>query len=101
MQSSFLHYKGRAARGLAKFRPTAKIIALSDSFDTMEQFMSSLGSHFTLFVDKIDKQHAAIEDAKEFNMDAGLVNKGDLVIFLSQAPFSEKGRSDFLHFEVL
>ena len=55
----------------------------------------------SLFVEKIDKQHAAIEEAKELILKAGLVNKGELVIFLSRAPFSEKGRSDFLHFEVL
>ncbi|MGB5289520.1 MAG: pyruvate kinase alpha/beta domain-containing protein, partial [Ignavibacteriaceae bacterium] len=93
-------FKGRAARGLAKFRPKAKIIALSDSFETMNNLCLRWGVA-SLFVEKIDKQHAAIEEAKELILNAGLVNKGDLVIFLSRAPFSEKGRSDFLHFEVL
>jgi pyruvate kinase len=93
-------YKGRAARGLAKFRPGAKIIALSDSFETMNNLCLRWGVT-SLFVEKIDKQHAAIEEAKELILKAGLVNKGDLVIFLSRAPFSEKGRSDFLHVEVL
>jgi pyruvate kinase len=93
-------YKGRAARGLAKFRPAAKIIALSDSFETMNNLCLRWGVN-SLFIDKIDKQHAAIEEAKNLILNAGLVNKGDLVIFLSRAPFSEKGRSDFLHFEVL
>ena len=93
-------FKGRAARGLAKFRPTAKIIALSDSFDTMNNLCLRWGVT-SLFVEKIDKQHAAIEEAKELILKTGLVNKGELVIFLSRAPFSEKGRSDFLHFEVL
>ena len=93
-------YKGRAARGLAKFRPASKIIAISDSFETMNNLCLRWGVN-SLFIDKIDKQHAAIEDAKDLILNAGLVNKGDLVIFLSRAPFSEKGRSDFLHFEVL
>ncbi len=93
-------YKGRAARGLAKFRPGAKIIAISDSFDTMNNLCLRWGVN-SLFIDKIDKQHAAIEEAKNLILSAGLVNKGDLVIFLSRAPFSEKGRSDFLHFEVM
>ena len=93
-------FKGRAARGLAKFRPAAKIIALSDSFDTMNNLCLRWGVT-SLFVEKIDKQHAATEEAKELILKAGLVKKGDLVIFLSRAPFSEKGRSDFLHFEVL
>jgi pyruvate kinase len=93
-------YKGRAARGLAKFRPASKIIAISDSFETMNNLCLRWGVN-SLFIDKIDKQHAAIEDAKDLILNAGLVSKGDLVIFLSRAPFSEKGRSDFLHFEVL
>jgi pyruvate kinase len=93
-------YKGRAARGLAKFRPTARIIALSDSFETMNNLCLRWGVN-SLFINKIDKQNAAIEDAKNLILNAGLVNKGELVIFLSRAPFTEKGRSDFLHFEVL
>lgn len=93
-------YKGRAARGLAKFRPAAKIIAISDSFETMNNLCLRWGVN-SLFIDKIDKQHAAIEEAKELILNAGLVSKGELVIFLSRAPFTEKGRSDFLHFEVL
>jgi pyruvate kinase len=93
-------FKGRAARGMAKFRPASKIIAISDSFDTMNNLCLRWGVN-SLFINKIDKQHAAIEEAKDLILNAGLVNKGDLVIFLSRAPFSEKGRSDFLHFEVL
>ncbi len=93
-------YKGRAARGLAKYRPVSKIIAISDSFETMNNLCLRWGVN-SLFINKIDKQNAAIEDAKNLILNAGMVNKGDLVIFLSRAPFSEKGRSDFLHFEVM
>ena len=93
-------YKGRAARGLAKFRPFSKIIAISDSFETMNNLCLRWGVN-SLFMNKIDKQNAAINEAKELILDAGLVKKGELVIFLSRAPISESGRSDFLHFEVL
>jgi pyruvate kinase len=93
-------FKGRAARGLAKYRPGAKIIAVSDSFNTMNNLCLRWGVT-SLFINKVDKQHAAINEAKELILNAGLVNKGDLVIFLSRAPFSEKGRTDWLHFEVL
>jgi pyruvate kinase len=93
-------YKGRAARGLAKFRPLSKIIAISDSFETMNNLCLRWGVN-SLFMNKIDKQNVAINEAKELILDAGLVKKGELVIFLSRAPISESGRSDFLHFEVL
>ena len=93
-------FKGRAARGLAKFRPSAKIIAISDSFETMNNLCLRWGVS-SLHTNKIDKQKVAIEEAKKLILNAGIVNKGDLVIFLSRAPISESGRSDFLHFEVL
>ena len=93
-------YKGRAARGLAKFRPSSKIIAISDSFETMNKLCLRWGVN-SLFIDKIDKQNAAIKEAKELILNAGLVKKGNLVIFLSRAPVSESGRADFFHFEVL
>lgn len=93
-------FKGRAARGLAKYRPGAKIIAVSDSFDAMNNLCLRWGVT-SLFINKIDKQHAAINEAKDLIVNAGLVSKGDLVIFLSRAPFSEKGRTDWLHFEVI
>jgi pyruvate kinase len=93
-------YKGRAARGLAKFRPSSKIIAISDSFETMNKLCLRWGVN-SLFIDKIDKQNAAIKEAIDLILNAGLVKKGNLVIFLSRAPVSESGRSDFFHFEVL
>ena len=93
-------FKGRAARGLAKFRPKAKIIALSDSYNTMNNLSLRWGVN-SLFIEKIDKRHAAIEVAKNLVLNAGLVKRGDLVLFLSRAPVSEKGRSDFLHIEEL
>ena len=93
-------FKGRAARGLAKYRPGSRIIAISDSFDTMNNLCLHWGVT-SLFMNKIDKQQAAINEAKELIRKAGLVNEGDLVIFLSRAPFTEKGRTDWLHFEVL
>jgi len=93
-------YNGRAARGLAKFRPSSKIIAISDSFETMNNLCLRWGVN-SLFIYKIDKQNAAIKEAKDLILNAGLVKKGDLAIFLSRAPVSESGRSDFFHFEVL
>jgi pyruvate kinase len=93
-------FEGRAARGLAKYRPGSRIIAVSDSFDTMNNLCLRWGVT-PLFINNIDKQHAAIRQARELILNAGLVNEGNLVIFLSRAPYKEKGRSDFLHFEVI
>ena len=47
-------YKGRAARGLAKFRPAAKIIAISDSFETMNNLCLRWGVNSLLLIKLIN-----------------------------------------------
>lgn len=93
-------HKGRAAKGLAKYRPKAKIIAISNSFETMNQLCLRWGVTST-FMEKIEKENIAINNATELILNNGLVKKGELVIFLSQAPLSEKGRTEWTRFEVL
>lgn len=93
-------YKGRAARGLAKYRPKAKIIAISNSFETMNRLSLRWGVTST-YMEKIDKENIAINNATELILESELVKKGDLIIFLSQAPLSEKGRTEWTRFEVL
>ena len=93
-------YKGRAARRLSKYKPAAKIIAISNKFATMNSLCLRWGVT-SLFMDKIDKEQIAIEKAKELIMNAGLVNEGDMVIFMAGTPFSEKSRVNWLRFEVM
>jgi pyruvate kinase len=93
-------FKGRAARGVAKYRPDAKIIAISDSFATINNLCLRWGVS-SLYVEKIDKQNIAINEAKELLLNSGLVSEGDVVIFMSRAPHSEKSRTDWLRFEVM
>ena len=53
------------------------------------------------FMGKIDKEHIAVNNATELILESGLVKKGELVIFLSQAPLREKGRTEWTRFEVI
>jgi pyruvate kinase len=93
-------YKGRAARRLSKYKPSAKIIAISDSFATMNSLCLRWGVA-SLFMNKIDKEKIVIEKAKELILNTGLVNEGDMVIFMAGTPFSEKSRVNWLRFEVM
>ncbi len=93
-------YKGRAARRLSKYKPAAKIIAISDKFTTMNSLCLRWGGA-SLFMDKIDKEQIAIDKAKELILNTGLVNKEDTVIFMAGTPFSEKSRVNWLRFEVI
>ena len=43
----------------------------------------------------------AIDKSKRVVLDAGLVSVGDMVIFMSGTPFSDKSKVNWLRFEVI
>jgi len=93
-------YQGRTAKNFAKYRPKSKIIALSNSFDTMNNLCLRWGVA-SMFLEDIDKEHIAIDKAKKLILEAGHVKEGDVVIFTAGAPYSEKSRANWLRFEVI
>ena len=93
-------FKGRTARNLAKFRPKAKIIALSNSFDTMNNLCLRWGVT-SIFCDEIDKEHIVIDKAKKLILEEEHVKEGDVIIFAAGAPYSEKSRVNWIRFEVI
>jgi len=93
-------FEGRTAKIISKYKPNAKIVAISNSFDTMNSLCLRWGVT-SVFSEKIDKEHIAIDTAKEIILKTGLVKEGDLVIFTAGAPYSEKSRANWLRFEVM
>jgi len=93
-------FEGRTARIISKYKPESKIIAISNSFDTMNNLCLRWGVT-SVYRETIDKEHLAIDDAKELILNAGLAKKGDLIIFTAGAPYSEKSRANWLRFEVI
>ena len=93
-------FEGRTARIISKYKPDSKIIAISNSFDTMNNLCLRWGVT-SVYRETIDKEHLAIDDAKELILNAGLAKKGDLIIFTAGAPYSEKSRANWLRFEVI
>lgn len=93
-------FKGRTAKILSKYRPAAKIIAISNSFDTMNNLCLRRGV-ISLFMDEIDKEHIAIDKAKKIILESGHVQKNDILIFAAAAPYSEKSRANWIKFETL
>jgi len=91
-------YKGRTARNLAKFRSPSKIIAISNSSETMNNLCLRWGVT-SIFMEDIDKEHIVVDKAKKLILEAGLVKEGDIVIFTAGAPYSEKSRANWLRFE--
>lgn len=93
-------FEGRTARIISKYKPDAKIIAISNSFSTMNNLCLHWGVT-SVYREKFDKEHVAIEEAKKLLLDYELVKEGDLVIFTAGAPYSEKSRANWLRFEVI
>lgn len=92
--------KGRTARLISKYKPKAKIIAVSNNFNTMNNLSLHWGV-IPIFSEKIDKEHIAIEEAKSSILNSGLAKSGDLLIFTAGAPYSEKSRTNWIRFEVM
>lgn len=93
-------FEGRTARIISKYKPDALIIAISNSFDTMNNLCLRWGVT-SVYREEIDKEHLAIDDAKGLILKSNLAKSGDLVIFTAGAPYSEKSRANWLRFEVL
>lgn len=93
-------FKGRTARIISKYRPDARIIAISNSFDTMNNLCLRWGV-ISIFSERFNKEHIEIDEAKELILKCDLVNKGDLVIFTAGAPYSEKSRANWSRFEII
>lgn len=93
-------FKGRTAINLSKYSPNARLIALTNSFETMNKLSLRWGV-IPFFSDDIDKEHLAINEAISSLLNAGLIKQGELVIFTAGAPYSEKSRASWLRFEVI
>lgn len=93
-------FQGRTARNLSKFRPESKIIAVSNSFDTMNNLCLYRGVT-SIFMEDIIKENAAVDKVKKLIVDAGLVNEGEIILFAAGAPYSEKSRANWLRFEAV
>ena len=93
-----LTHQGRAAKRLSKFRPKARIIAVSDSFDTINNLCLKWGVT-SLYYHHISKEGFVIDDIKQMILESGHVQKGDLVLFTAGAPYSEKSRLSWMKFE--
>lgn len=92
--------EGRTAANLAKFRPKAKIISFTNKFETMNKLCLYWGVT-PVFFEQINKEHMAIEEAKQKIKESGHLESGDLVIFTSGAPYPEKSRANWIRFEII
>ena len=95
----FTHH-GRKAKVIAKYRPKAPIIAISDKFDTLNNLNLHWGIR-SFYVENFLDEEAATQKATEIILDNSLAKKGDVVIFTAGAPVTEKERRSWVRFIIL
>jgi len=90
-------HKGRTAERISKYRPAARIIALSDNASTMNSLSLSWGV-LPVFCNSINHQAEAIKAAKKLVVKSGNAVKGDIIIVAAGAPITDQNRINWLKF---
>ena len=92
--------KGNTPYSLSKFRPKAIIIAVTDSFDTMNRLSMKWGV-FPLYCQDISDRHKASEVVNKMILEKNLVEHGDLVIFTEGGLKIKNIRENWVRFEII
>ncbi len=89
----FTHF-GKKAKMISKFRPSCPVVAISDSFDTMNKLNLYYGIR-SYFMEDIDNEDELVNMATEILKKAGLVKTGSVVLFTAGAPSPNDGRNSW------
>ncbi|KAF0139064.1 MAG: pyruvate kinase [Stygiobacter sp.] len=92
--------KGNTPNSLSKFRPQGLIVAVSDSFETMNKLSLKWGV-ISLHCKDISDRHNASKIVHQMLLDQEIVNKGDLVIFTEGGLKIKNARENWIRFEVV
>lgn len=92
--------KGNTPSSLSKFRPQARIIAITDSFDTMNKLSLRWGVS-SLYYPQMNDKYKAIEAAKQLIIQKKLFEPGEFVIFTEGGPKAENIRENWIRFEAI
>ena len=93
-------HEGRKAKGTAKFRPNATIFAFSDSFDSCNTLNLYWGIR-PLYLENIDNEDEAVENALNILIKKEYVESGDLLIFAAGRPHLDKERKSWMRFTIV
>ena len=93
-------HKGRTAERISKYRPSARIVALSDNPSTLNSLSLNWGV-IPVFCTSISHQADAIKAAKKLVVESGNGKKGDIMIVTSGAPITDQNRINWLKYVVI
>lgn len=89
--------RGRMARAMSKFRPATKIVAMSDSFEVMNE-LGLIWGIIPIYFEDLPDEKTAIAAATKIIRDKNIVSEGSTVIFTSGAPVDETGKDIWIRF---
>lgn len=89
--------RGRMARAMSKFRPSTRIVAMSDNFEVMNALRLIWGI-IPVYFEEVTDESTAIKIATKILKDKDLVREGSTVIFTSGAPIDEMGKDIWIRF---
>lgn len=95
----FTHF-GRKAKVMSKFRPRAPIFAVSNKFETLNVLNLYRGI-VPLYLEKFEDEDASILEITNYLKKKGYVNKGDVILFTSGAPITDKDRRNWIRFSIV
>jgi len=91
---------GKTPRALSKYRPSCKIIAMSDNFSAMNALCLTWGVT-SLYCEEIDQKEVAVFLARKLILETKLVKPGNIVIFTAGGAKAEKIRENWIRFEAV
>ncbi len=91
---------GRKAKVLSKFRPRAQIFAVSNRFESLNVLNLYKGI-IPHFLNDFDVEDAAINSVLDILKEKKFVNEGDVIVFTSGAPITDKDRRNWIRFFVV
>lgn len=91
---------GSTARMVARYRPCVPILGLSSNLATVRQLALVWGVH-ALLIDEFINSDQVIDRAKQAALEAGFVQRGDIVIITAGLPQSAHSRTNLIKADVI
>jgi len=95
----FTHF-GRKAKVMSKFRPRAPIFAVSNKFETLNVLNLYRGI-VPLYLEKFEDEGTSIQEMTNLLKKKEYVKKGEVILFTSGAPITDKGRRNWIRFSIV
>lgn len=91
---------GRKAKVISKFKPCIPVAAFANEFDVL----NNLNLHWGIlpfYMEDFSNEEKAINDSIGILKKNSLVEEGDIIIFTSGAPYTDRGRKNWIRFKVI